>query len=133
MTAPDAILTVTALALLLGGFVTGVFMSVIRAEEPATPKYLSLAHQGSFMQAALLLGVAFALGFSTMSEAYDTITALVASAAALLLFSKDVVNWRLGVEDEFRHRGLGYKMAVAFGPVHLIGLVMLTVAVLSGF
>lgn len=132
MTAPDAILIVTALALLFGGFVTGVFMSVIRAEEPATPKYLALAHQGSFVQAALMLGIAFALGFSDMPGPYDAATALVASAAALLLFAKDVVNWRQEVDDEFRQRGLGYKMAVAFGPLFLIGLVMLTIAVLSG-
>jgi len=25
----------------------------------------------------------------------------------LLLVTKDVVNWRLGVEDEFREKGIG--------------------------
>jgi hypothetical protein len=132
MTLSDSILLVSALVLLFGGFATGVAMSRVRATEPVSPRYLSLAHQGAFTQAPLLLGVAFALQLSAMPEGFNAATATVISGSALLLFAKDIVNWRTGVQDEFREGGIGYRMAMGFGPLHLAGLVMLAVAMGSG-
>lgn len=131
MTTAGGILILSALVLLFGGFATGVAMSRIRADQPTVPRYLALAHMGAFAQAPLLLGTAFALSLSTMTEAFNVAVAALVSGAALVLFTKDVINWLQGVEDEFRHRGLGYRIGVGFGPLHLFGLVMLTVAVVS--
>lgn len=132
MTTADAILILTAVALLFSGAVTGFFMSRIRMSQPETPKYLRFAHLASYGQAPILLGVVVVLGFSGMSAAFDTATAVVFSVGAVLLVVKDLVNWRAGTADEFVEQTTGYRIALLFGPVHVIGLVMVAIAAVSG-
>lgn len=92
MTTADSILILTAVALLFTGAVTGFFMSRIRLTQPDTPRYLRFSHLASYMQAPILLGVVVVLGFSGMSETFDTATPIVFSAGAVLLVVQDLVN-----------------------------------------
>lgn len=132
MTTANAILILTAIVLLFSGAVTGFFMSRIRLSQPDTPKYLRFAHLASYGQAPILLGVVVILGFSGMSEGFDTATAVVFSGGAVLLVVKDLVNWLAGTKDEFVEQTTGYKIALLFGPVHVAGLVMVAIAALTG-
>ena len=132
MTTANAILILTAVGLLFSGAVTGVFMSRIRLSQPDTPKYLRYAHLASYGQAPILLGVLVILGFSGMSAGFDTATAIVFSAGAVLLVIKDLVNWLAGTTDEFAEQTTGYKIALLFGPVHVVGLVMVAIAAITG-
>lgn len=132
MTTTNAILILTALALLVSGAVTGFFMSRIRLSEPDAPKYLRFAHLASYGQAPILLGIVVVLGFSGMSEAFNTATAVVFSAGAILLVVKDLVNWLTGTSDEFVEQTAGYQIALLFGPLHVIGLVMVAIAAITG-
>ncbi|MGD2101882.1 MAG: hypothetical protein PVG83_06570 [Acidimicrobiia bacterium] len=132
MTIADSILILTAVALLFSGAVTGFFMSRIRLTRPDTPKYLRFAHLASYMQAPILLGVVVVLGFSGMSDAFNTATAAVFSAGAVLLVAKDLVNWLAGTKDEFAEQTAGYKIALLFGPVHVAGLVLVAIAAIAG-
>ena len=132
MTTANAILILTAIALLFSGAATGFFMSRIRLSQPDTPKYLRFAHLASYGQAPILLGVVVILGFSGMSEAFDTATAVVFSAGAVLLVVKDLINWLAGTKDEFVEQTTGYKIALLFGPVHVAGLVMVAIAAITG-
>lgn len=132
MTTADSILILTAIALLFSGAVTGVFMSRIRLTQPDTPKYLRFAHLASYMQAPILLGVVVIIGFSGMSDSFNTATAVVFSAGAVLLVVKDLVNWLAGTRDEFVEQTAGYKIALMFGPVHVAGLVMVAIASIAG-
>jgi hypothetical protein len=127
----DAILILSAVALLFSGAVTGFFMSKVRMSEPDTPKYLRYAHLASYNQAPILIGVVVVLGFSTMPAWFDLATAVVVSAAALLLVAKDLVNWLAGTADEFVEQTAGFRMALAFGPLHVIGLVMVAVVAIG--
>jgi hypothetical protein len=132
MTTANSILILTAIALLFSGAITGFFMSRVRMSEPDTPKYLRFAHLASYGQAPILLGVVVVLGFSGMSQAFDTATAIVVSAGAVLLVVKDLVNWIAGTADEFVEQTAGFKIALLFGPVHVAGLVMVAIAAISG-
>lgn len=132
MTLANSILILTAVALLFSGAVTGFFMSRIRLDQPDTPKYLRFAHLASYGQAPILLGVVVVLGFSGMSQGFDTATAIVFSAGAVLLVVKDLVNWLAGTRDEFVEQTAGYKIALLFGPVHVVGLVMVAIAAVTG-
>lgn len=132
MTNAEAVLILTAVALLFSGAVTGFFMARIRRSEPDPPKYLRFAHLASYGQAPILLGVVVVLDFSGMSEAFDFTTAIIFSAGAVLLVVKDLVNWLAGTKDEFAEQTAGYKLALLFGPVHVIGLVMVAMAAITG-
>lgn len=132
MSTANAVLILTSIALLFSGAVTGFFMSKIRLSEPDTPKYLRFAHLASYGQAPILLGVVVVLGFSGMSDAFNTTTAVVFSAGAVLLVVKDLVNWLAGTSDEFAEKTAGYKIAMLFGPVHVAGLVMVAIAAIAG-
>lgn len=132
MTTANAILILTAVALLFSGAATGFFMSRIRLSAPETPKYLRFAHLASYGQAPILLGVVVVLGFSGMSEGFNTATAVVFSAGAILLVVKDLINWVAGTRDEFVEQTAGYKIALLFGPVHVIGLVMVAITAITG-
>lgn len=132
MNTADSILILTAIALLFSGAVTGFFMSRIRLSQPDTPKYLRFAHLASYGQAPILLGVVVVLGFSGMSETFNTATAIVFSAGAVLLVAKDLVNWLAGTKDEFVEQTTGYKIALLFGPVHVSGLILVAIAAIAG-
>jgi len=132
MTNANAVLILTAVALLFSGAGTGFFMARIRLTEPDPPKYLRFAHLASYGQAPILLGVVVVLGFSGMSEAFNLSTAIVFSAGAVLLVVKDLVNWLAGTEDEFVEQTAGYKLALLFGPLHVVGLVMVAIAAITG-
>ena len=132
MTAPQAVLVVGGLVLLFAGAITGIFMSVERMNQPTNQKYLRFAHLASYGQAPMLFGLAFALGYSGMSASFDLWTAWVLVAGAGLLVLKDLVNWLTATEDEFVEQGAGFRIAGVFGPVHVIGLVLVSISVVSG-
>jgi hypothetical protein len=132
MSTANAILILTAVVLLFSGAVTGFFMSRIRLSEPETPKYLRFAHLASYGQAPILLGIVVLLGFSGMSESFNVVTAAVFAVGAVLLVIKDLVNWLSGTRDEFQEQTAGYKIALLFGPVHVVGLVLVAIAAVAG-
>lgn len=133
MTNAERILAVTALVLLFGGVVTGALMGRIREQAPDTPKYLRIAHVGAYMQAPLVIGVLVLIRLAAPSDGLATVTALLVSAGALLLFVKDLINWRLGVVDEFQPHGVGYSLGAVSTLLQVAGLVMVTVVVLGGW
>lgn len=46
--------------------------------------------------------------------------------------AKDLVNWRQGVDDEFAERSVGLAIGNVFGPLHLVGLAIAAVGIVSG-
>ncbi len=113
--------------MLVLGIVTGNIMAWIRKDQPSVPRYLSLAHEGCYQQGAMLLGLAVAAGFSTLSSGTEQLAAWLLVIAALLLFGKDFYNWSAGVDDEFKARGLGLGLGFLMGPLHTVGVVLLLV------
>ncbi|MFV0307576.1 MAG: hypothetical protein ACK5OX_07520 [Desertimonas sp.] len=133
MTTAERLLALTAVVLLVGGVCTGLVMGRLRETAPDTPKYLRLAHVGAYMQAPLVIGMLVLIRLAAPSDGVATVTALLISAGALSLFAKDLINWRLGVVDEFQPHGVGYALGTVSSLLQVAGLVMVTVVVLAGW
>ena len=43
------------------------------------------------------------------------------------------MNYSQGVKDEFAEKSLGYKLALVFGPLHMIGIAILGYGARMGF
>ena len=127
------ILIVTGMLLFLGGIVTGMAMGLVRmGGAPAAPRYLTIAHEGAYMQGAMLLGVAYATNLADLGDGTLTLAAWLLAIGAGLLFVKDVLNWRMGVEDEFAEKSLGLMLGNVMTPFHSIGMVILLWGVIAG-
>lgn len=127
------ILLVAGMANLLVGALSGVPMGLIRQRGAAeVPKYLTMVHLAGLMHGPILIGVGFALTISTLTPWVDTTAAIMLAVASGLLLIKDTLNWRQGVTDEFAARSAGLRIGQLFGPVHIVGLCIASVGVLSG-
>ncbi|MDW3219528.1 MAG: hypothetical protein R8F63_13030 [Acidimicrobiales bacterium] len=131
METAQEVLIAGGMLMLVLGVVTGNIMAMIRMNEPTVPRYLSLAHEGCYLQGAMLLGLAVAAGLSDLSSGWENAAAWMLVVGAVLLFTKDFLNWRLGVEDEFASKGIGLTLGFLMGPLHTIGIIILTVGVLG--
>lgn len=131
METSQEILIAGGMVMLVLGLLTGNIMTMIRWNEPTVSRYLSLCHEGCYVQGAMLLGLAVAAGLSDLSSGWENAAAWMLVVGAVLLFLKDFVNWSLGVEDEFAVKGVGLALAFMMGPLHTIGLVILTVGVFA--
>ena len=128
------ILVAAGMGNLLVGAISGVPMGVMRQRGAGTaPKYLTMLHLGGLMNGPILIAVGFALTMSTLSPWIDTTAAALLAVASVLLLTKDTLNWRQGITDEFAQNSLGLKLGQLFGPLEIIGLLVATTAVLSGF
>ena len=127
------ILIVTGMLMFLGGIVTGMAMGLVRmGGAPAAPRYLTIAHEGAYMQGAMLLGVAYAMNLADLGDGTLTLAAWLLAIGAGLLFVKDILNWRMGVEDEFAEKSLGLMLGNVMTPFHSIGMVILLWGVIAG-
>lgn len=125
METSQEILIIGGIALLVLGVLSGNAMAFIRKDEPQVPKYLTVAHTGAYMQAAMLLGLAFAIELSDLSSGWETLAAWMLVIGALLLFIKDIYNWLAGVADEFASRGVGLALGFLMGPLHTFGILII--------
>jgi len=115
------------------GFLTGFFMGVVSSAAPETPKYLSMAHVGALMQGTMLFGLVFAFEMSQLPTTVETISAGLLVTSTVLLNTKDTINWRQGVTDEFAQKSLGLKIGMIYGPVATVGLGMILWGVVQAF
>lgn len=127
LTAAGAVLLGGGFLMLAAGIATGVVMGQVRQEQPDTPKYLRLAHLSGYQQAPILFGLVWAVAVSGWADWIDLTGAVLVVVAAILLTAKDLVNNAQGVTDEFVEKGLGYKLGVVMGPLHLAGVAILAV------
>jgi hypothetical protein len=127
------ILLVAGMVNLLVGALSGIPMGVVRmGGAEVVPKYLTMLHLAGLMHGPILIGVGFAITISTLSPWVNTAAAIILAVASALLLVKDFLNWRQGVTDEFAQKSVGLMIGNLFGPVHIIGLGLATVAVISG-
>ncbi len=96
--------------MLVLGIVTGNIMAWIRKDQPSVPRYLSLAHEGCYQQGAMLLGLAVAAGFSTLSSGTEQLAAWLLVIAALLLFARTSTTGRPVSTTNSRPEGLVWDL-----------------------
>ena len=92
-----------------------------------------MAHVGALMQGTMLFGLVFAFEMSQLPTTVETISAGLLVTSTVLLNTKDTINWRQGVTDEFAQKSLGLKIGMIYGPVATVGLGMILWGVVQAF
>ena len=133
MESAEKVLIVGGTLLLVYAFATGFMMGTVRGREPVAPKYLILAHMEPLMQGSMLLGLVWAVRLSDLPNGVETFAAALMVAAAWIQGVKELVNWRQGIEDEFRERPFpGFWAARIQSPMASLGLVIIVFGVIRG-
>ena len=131
MTFAEELLVLGGVINLVYGFITGFVLAVIRQKQAVAPKYLMFAHIGPLMQGAMLLGLVFAVQMSTLADGVETAGATLLVVGALLLATKDTINWWQTIGDEFREKPV---LGLAIGTLSVLtssaGLLILTIGVI---
>ena len=131
MTFAEELLVLGGVINLIYGFITGFILAVIRQKQAVAPKYLMFAHIGPLMQGAMLLGLVFAVQMSTLADGVETAGATLLVVGALLLATKDTINWWQTIGDEFREKPV---LGLAIGTLSVLtssaGLLILTIGVI---
>jgi hypothetical protein len=132
MSTASKILILAGMLALCASFALGFFFAKEREKGPQANRYLVMAHVGGLMAGAMLLALTVAVGYSNLGSGLETLAAALISGGSLALVTKDTINWREGVTDEFAKRpALQTKVGAISVVAMSLGLLVLTVGVLS--
>ena len=84
------------------------------------------------MQGPVHLGLAFALGLSTLTPWLETAAAVLLVGGSALFIAGATSNWLQDVGDHFAARSTGWYLLAASGAPHLTGAAVVLVGVTSG-
>ena len=95
--------------ILLVGFVLGTILGMLRIKAPQI-RSLATAHVETLMQAALFLGLAFAIGAVGFRSAASTWGAWLLLAGSAMQAAGVTLNWITNTGDQFAERSPGMKV-----------------------
>jgi hypothetical protein len=125
------ILIVGGVAALTYAFLLGFAMARARMAAPQAPRHLVNTHLEGLILGAVLLGLAVALGFSTLAKGGEVAAASLLVAGGALSLAGGTVNWLQGVEDTFAAKSPGFLLQAVSGPVSVVGIVIVLIGVLK--
>jgi hypothetical protein len=132
MSTASKILILAGMAALCASFVLGFFFAKEREQAANANRYLVMAHVGGLMGGAMLLALTVAVGYSNLGTGLETMAAALLAGGSLALVTKDTINWREGVTDEFKQQPvLQTRIGIAAVVAMTVGLLVLTIGVLS--
>lgn len=132
MDTASKILILAGMAALCASFVLGFFFAKEREKAAQANRYLVMAHIGGLIGGAMLLALTIAVGYSNLGSGLETLAAALLAGGSLALVTKDTLNWRQGVTDEFKQQPtLQSKVGVVAVLAMSVGLLVLTIGVLS--
>ena len=108
-------------AILAVGFVLGTVLGALRMKAPSV-RTLATAHVETLMQAAMHLGLAFAVGAVGFDSAAATWAASLLVAGSAMQATGVTLNWITHTEDQFAQRSPGFAFNSASTFVMLPGL-----------
>ena len=115
------------------GLLTGIPISMIRQNNPTYSKYLRLAHMGGLMWSPILFGLVLAIQLSSMDASVELLAAWLMLIASVTLGLKDILNWRMSIQDEFAERP---RLPLLLGGISslfsVIGTAIILVGVVQG-
>jgi len=112
------------------GFVLGTVLGTLRMHAPPI-RALATAHVETLMQAAMHLGLAFAVGAVGFSSAAATWGASLLVAGSAMQAAGVTLNWLSRTEDQFAERAPGFRINSVATFVIWPGLVIIVWAILS--
>jgi len=128
----NRILILGGMGIVAGGFLLGVGMIVARSKAARAPRYLLSAHLAALIQGGLLLGLAAAVGYSSLGAAWEDTGAALLVGGVVLFDLGLVLNWIQGVQDGFGEKSVGNKISAGGTPLVLIGFAILFWGVMAG-
>jgi hypothetical protein len=115
------------------GMLLGFAIVMTRSKgAPETPRYLNTAHVGAMLQAAVLLGLVWAIQLSTLDSGWETLAAWLLVIASALIAVMDTANWLNGVRDAFAEKAKTVALGAAAGAADTVAGVILVVGVFNG-
>lgn len=115
------------------GLLVGTLLAGLRLRNPAAEhRYLLTAHQAGLQQGLMLLGLTWAAALSPLAAGTETLAAGLLAASSAFLDLAAVVNWALGVRDEFQARSPGLAAGVLSALLSVPGLAILAWGVFQG-
>jgi hypothetical protein len=131
MTTAQKVLVVYGTLSLSYGFVLGLALSSARMRAPVASHHLVTAHLSAIIQGATHLGLTVAVGLATLGAWVETSGAILLAVGSALFVGGATVNWLQGVGDHFAERSTGWKLLATSGVLHLGGISIVTVGVLT--
>jgi hypothetical protein len=132
MDTASKILIIGGMLALAASFVLGFYFAKERERSPQANRYLVMAHVGGLMGGTMLLALTVAVHYSRLGTGLETLCAVLLAGGTLALVSKDTLNWRQGVGDEFKQQpALQTKVGIASVIAMSGGLLVLLIGVLS--
>lgn len=112
MTPAARILVVGGVANLVLSFLLGWILAARRMKAPIENlRWLLTAHEVSLQEGLMLLGLAFAMGFTQLSPGWALAAAWLLVAASVLQDASGIVNWLTRTGDQFAERSAGWRLA----------------------
>ena len=119
-----------AVIILLVGFALGAILGVLRMKAPAV-RNLATAHVETLIQAALHLGLAFAIGIVGFQSTAATWGAVLLVVGSALQAIGTTLNWVTNTGDQFAERAPGFKLNSLATFVIVPGAIIVAVGVLT--
>jgi hypothetical protein len=119
-----------AVIVLALAFALGALLGVLRMKGPAV-RNLATAHVETLIQAALHLGLAFAVGVVGFGSTAATWAATLLVIGSGMQAIGVTLNWATNTVDQFAERSPGFKLNSVATFVILPGLVIVVIGVLT--
>ncbi|HWB66307.1 MAG TPA: hypothetical protein VG708_05730 [Mycobacteriales bacterium] len=128
----EKVLVVGGLLNVAYGLLLGLAIVRVRtAGAPATPRYLHAAHIGTFLQAAVLFGLVWAVRLSDLGSGWQQAAAWLVVIASGLVAVMDTFNWLTGVQDAFAEKSKAVPLGALAAIGDAVGVGILLVGVLK--
>ena len=116
-------------SILIVGFGLGTVLGLLRLKSPSI-RNLATAHVETLMQAAMHLGLAFAIGAVGFQGTAATVGAWLLVVSSGMQALGVTTNWIQNVRDQFAERSLGYYANSASTLIALPGLAIIAYGIL---
>jgi hypothetical protein len=117
------------IVILVVGFGLGTVLGMVRMKSPAA-RTLATAHVETLMQAAMHLGLAFAVGAVNFDTSAATVGAWLLVAASAMQALGATTNWITNVRDQFGERSVGFYLNSSATLIALPGLAIIGYGIL---
>lgn len=132
-------LATAAQILIVGGvmnlvlsFLLGWVLSAKRMKGPMAPhRWLLIAHEVSLQEGLMLLGLAFAMGFTHLSSGMALAAAWLLVGASVFQDFSGIVNWLRKTDDQFAEKSTGWVLASINAVLNTAGLGIVAYGVIA--